>query len=83
MAKASSGDCDAALVPSRGRSGDSSTHLEMDTNLHPAEKSCLKSAYGSVTQKLPQHRSIHEDISDQNRRRQQMIKGSDRTPEKE
>lgn len=82
MTKASSGDCDAALVPSRGRSGDSSTRLEMDTNLHPAEKSCLKSAYGSVTQKLQQHRSIHEDISDQEQEMAKMVKGSDRTPEK-
>jgi hypothetical protein len=54
----------------------------MDTNLHPAEKSCLKSAYGSVTQKLQQHRSIHEDISDQEQEMAKMVKGSDRTPEK-
>jgi hypothetical protein len=82
MIKPSSGDCDTALVPSRGRSGDSSTHLEMDTNLHPAQASCLKSAYGSVTHKLQQHRSTHEDISNQEQEMAQMVKGSDRTPEK-
>jgi len=81
MKESSSGDCVAALVPSRGRSGDSSTHLEMDTNLHPAEKSCLKSAYGSVTHKLNHHRSIP---SRSNREEQEMAvsdQGSDRTLE--
>ena len=54
----------------------------MDTNLHPAKKSCFMSAYGSVTQKLQQHRSIQEEISDQQQEMAKMVKGSDRTPER-
>ena len=79
MKKASSGDCGSALVPLRGRLGDSSTHLEMDTNLHPVTQDCLESAYGSVTQKPQQSQSFQSAISDQQQEMARMIQGSDRT----
>jgi len=82
MKESGSGDCVAALVPLRGRLGDSSTQLEMDTNLHPVTEDCLESAYGSVTHKLDHHRSIRTAISNIEGENQVSVQGSDWTLER-
>mgnify|MGYP001817589399 FL=1 len=79
MKESGSGDCGSALVPSRGRLGDSSTRLEMDTNLHPAIAGCLKSAYGSVTKKQQHHRAIPRRSNRQEQEIAVSDQGSDRT----
>lgn len=79
MKESGSGDCGSALVPSRGRLGDSSTQLEMDTNLHPVTEDCLESAYGSVTHKLDPHRSIRSRINNKNQENAISVQGSDWT----
>jgi len=82
MKESGSGDCVAALVPSRGRLGDCSTQLEMDTNLHPVTQDCLESAYGSVTQQLDPHRSIRTGINHIEREIEVSVQGSDWTPQR-
>ena len=79
MKESGSGDCDSALVPSRGRLGDSSTRQEMDTNLHPATAGCLRSAYGSVTNKLDYHRTIQNNIRRNEQETTVSAQGSDWT----